>query len=255
MTWRAVAEGTRPGRGRRPFRAVPAVSRSGPGHRRRGARDRVQAGRRRGLSRPRHGRGPRAPVPRRRPCWFRPRPAWRRSPTWRPAATGICSCRPAMAAPPCRAIEADRSARLHQPERGQFLSPAADRGHARHARARRAGHAVPQSPGLCAADPCAAPAATAWQCPNCTAWLVEHRARRELHLPPLRPRRADPAGLPGRARPKTRSRRSARAWSASPRKRRSCSPTRAGWSWPATPCPARTPRPKPPAPSRRAKWI
>ena len=36
-----------------------------------------------------------------------------------------------------------------------------------------------------------------FQCPNCTAWLVEHRFRRALRLPPLRPCRAPARRLPG----------------------------------------------------------
>ena len=34
------------------------------------------------------------------------------------------------------------------------------------------------------------------QCPNCTAWLVEHRTRRRAPVPPLRTRHPDPAGVP-----------------------------------------------------------
>ncbi len=66
------------------------------------------------------------------------------------------------------------------------------------------------------------------QCPNCTAWLVEHRARRQLachhcgHTEPMPPRARS-------ARRRTAWCRSARAWSASPRRRRPCSPRRACW--------------------------
>ena len=44
------------------------------------------------------------------------------------------------------------------------------------------------------------------QCPNCTAWLVEHRCPPRAALPPLRSRRADPGELPGTAAQR-------RAWS------------------------------------------
>ena len=33
------------------------------------------------------------------------------------------------------------------------------------------------------------------QCPNCTAWLVEHRTRSAVAVPPLRPHHPDPAGV------------------------------------------------------------
>ena len=62
------------------------------------------------------------------------------------------------------------------------------------------------------------------QCPNCTAWLVEHRARRALqchhcgHTVPI------PRGMPGLRRGEQPDRRSARAWSASPRKPRALFP-------------------------------
>ena len=67
------------------------------------------------------------------------------------------------------------------------------------------------------------------QCPNCTAWLVEHRARRDAAMPPLRPHGADPGRMPGLRRGATAWCRWARAWSASPRRPPRCSPTPAGW--------------------------
>ncbi len=94
------------GRGGRPFRLVPAVPRSRPDRRGRGTRDRLQAGGRRRLSRPRHGDRARPAVRRpggaglrhaepgdARQCRGRPLrppeaadPAWRRAPAGREPA-------------------------------------------------------------------------------------------------------------------------------------------------------------------------
>ena len=57
--WRQVAEGQRPRRRRRALGAVPAVPRTRPDRRRRGARPRLQAGGSRLLQRARHGGGAR----------------------------------------------------------------------------------------------------------------------------------------------------------------------------------------------------
>ena len=116
----------------------------------------------------------------------------------------------------------------HAAGAGAFPGAAADRGGARHAGARRAGDAVPQPPRLCAAD--AVPA------------LRPSHAVPELHrlaggaprppraaMPPLRPRRADPARNAPPAARRTAWCRSGRGWSASPRRPRRCSPTRGGW--------------------------
>ena len=66
-----------PCRGRGPFGALPALFRSWPDRRRRGARRQLQAGRRGDLQRPRHC--DRAGAPRRtvRSCWPPRRPRWR----------------------------------------------------------------------------------------------------------------------------------------------------------------------------------
>ena len=93
-----------------------------------------------------------------------------------------------------------RYAHLHLPERfgGQHLPSveaidlrarrpaarplhraAARRSGEDRARARRAGAAVPQPPRLCAADAVRA-CGHRMACPNCDAWLVDHRFRRRL---------------------------------------------------------------------------
>ncbi len=177
-TWRAVAEGAAPVVVGRAVGAVPAVSRPGPGRDRRGARDRVQAGGWRRLSRPRHGGGAGTVLPARRRYWSRPRQAWRRWRMSRRAATRGCICRTGMAArtlPQVAAIDL----RETPPERGRFLAPPLiaavqetlgrgeqamlflnRRGYAPLTLCRHCGHRM--------------------QCPNCTAWLVEHRTRQAL---------------------------------------------------------------------------
>ncbi len=66
---------------------------------------------------------------------------------------------------------------------------------------------------------------------------------------PSRSRRAARTAMPS-----TASLPSAPASSGSPKRRQRPFPTRAAWSWQATPCPARTPPPRPHGPYRRARW-
>ena len=100
--WRAVADGRGARRGRRALGAVPAVPRSRPHRRRRGARAGLQAGGRRHLSGARHGGGARAPRATSRSCWSRRR---RRSRPCVNVAGGPlparCICRTATAARSC----------------------------------------------------------------------------------------------------------------------------------------------------------
>ena len=195
ITWRAVAEGAAPvvvGARSALFLPFPDL---GLRRGRRGARDRVQAGGGRRLPRPRHGGGAGAVLRGAggaglgdaQPgdggqCRGRPLPA-------------ICICRPGMAARCCRGSRRSTCART-PPERGHFLAPPLiaairdtlargeqamlflnRRGYAPLTLCRHCGHRM--------------------QCPNCTAWLVEHRARARAAMPPLRPRRADPGRMPG----------------------------------------------------------
>ena len=100
--WRAIADGRGPGRGRRALGAVPAVPRSRPDRRRRGARQLLQAGGRRHLPRARHGGGAGPSRPHPGACWPRPRRRWR--PLQNVAGGPLsarCICRTAMAARRC----------------------------------------------------------------------------------------------------------------------------------------------------------
>ncbi len=103
------------------------------------------------------------------------------------------------------------------PERGRFLVAAAGRCGAGGVRARRAGDAVPQPPRLRAAD-----AVPALRPPHAMPELhrLAGRASRAppAAMPPLRPRRADPAGVPGLRCRGEPHRPWVRASSASPRK-------------------------------------
>ncbi len=218
--------GRRAGGGGRPVGAVPAVSRPRPGGDRRGARDRVQAGGRRGLSRPRHGGGA-------RPVLLGAGGAGVRH-----AVAGDAGQRRGRPLPPAHPADAawrggaarggrDRHAG-DAAGAGALPRPAADRGDPRHAGARRAGDAVPQPPRLRAAD-----AVPALRAPDAVPEL--HRlaggAPRPARaaMPPLRPHRADPGGMPGLRARRTAWCRWVRGWSASPRRPPRCSPTRAGW--------------------------
>ena len=87
---------------RRALGAVSALRRSRPHHRRRRARPRLQAGGRRALSRPRHGGGARQRSRKSRCCSPPPRLPSNRKSTRGAAATAICICRSASAAPICR---------------------------------------------------------------------------------------------------------------------------------------------------------
>ena len=62
-----------------------------------------------------------------------------------------------------------------------------------------------------------------FQCPNCSAWLVEHRFRGALRLPPLRPCRAAAGRLPELRRRRAAWSPSGRASSGSPRRSRRAS--------------------------------
>ena len=92
------------------------------------------------------------------------------------------------------------------------------------------------------------------QCPNCTAWLVEHRTRRELQCHHCGHAIADPGRVPRLRRRQQPDRRRPRRRT---HHRGSC---RAVPRRPAPgdgerhACPARTPPPKRPAPSPRARW-
>ena len=151
-TWRAVAEGRRRRRGRRALGAVPAVPRSRPDRRRRGARQLLQAGGRRRLPRPRHGGGARPAGRARRSCWSRRRRRSRASSTSTRGRYGALHLPARHGGSSCRRIEAVDLRRDAAGARPLAVA-AAGRGADGDAGRRRAGAAVPQSPRLCAADP------------------------------------------------------------------------------------------------------
>jgi primosomal protein N' (replication factor Y) len=66
------------------------------------------------------------------------------------------------------------------PPRGRFIAPRPCRHREDRAGARRAGAAVPQSPRLRAAHALPRLRLPASNCPNCDAWLVDHRFKRQL---------------------------------------------------------------------------
>ncbi len=72
------------------------------------------------------------------------------------------------------------------PPRGALHRAASGRGGEDRAGARRTGAAVPQPPRLCAADAVPRLRRIGSQCPNCDAWLVDHRFRQPARLPSLR---------------------------------------------------------------------
>ena len=125
---------------------------------------------------------------RRRRCWSPPRPAWRRWPTSRPAATGgitLARRHGGATLPAVAAIDM----RETPPERGRFLAPPLIEAMRRDAGARRAGDAVPQPPRLRAAD--AVPALRAPDGLPELHRLAGGAPRAQLAaMPPLRPRRS-----------------------------------------------------------------
>ena len=143
--------GRRAGGRRRALGAVPAVPRSRPDRRRRGARPRLQAGGPRLLQCPRHGGGARPHRRLSRWCWPRRR---------RRSRAGSMPSRAAMRASRCETRFADAALpdiaaidmRRAPPARGGFLSPVLLRPYAPDAGARRAVAALPQPARLCAAD-------------------------------------------------------------------------------------------------------
>ncbi len=221
------------GGGRRALGAVPAVPRSRPDRRRRGARPCLQAGGPRLLQCARHGGGAGAtsasfPV------------------VLASATPSIESQVNAQAGRYGRVAPADalrRRGAAGHPRRstcgatrrraGGFLSPLLVSAMKADARARRAGAAVPQPARLCAADavpglrpplPVPATARPGWS----------STASAAARLPPLRPQRDAAGGLPAmrHARPPGRLR--ARASSGSPRRSSTLFPTRAPSCCPPT---------------------
>ena len=220
--------------GRRALGAVPAVPRARPDRRRRGARPRLQAGGRRLLPRARHGGGARAS--RRLPGRAGLGDAVGREPRQRRSRplprSSCCPARFADAALPD--IARDRHARSTRRSAARCLSPPLARG----GRARRSARGEQallflNRRGYAPLTLCRA-CGHRFQCPNCSAWLVEHRFRGKLvchHCghEERRPEACPNCGAvdtPGRLRPGRRAHRRGGASSAFPtRARSSCRPT------------------------------
>ena len=149
-TWAAGRRQRGAGGGRRALGAVPALRRSRPDHRRRGARPRLQAGGRRPLQRARHGGGARDVSPRFRWCWPRPRPRSSRKSMRGAGATGICICRSVSAARHLPMVE-PIDLRREGPPRGRFIAPRLAEAVQMTLERKRTGTAVPQPARLCAA--------------------------------------------------------------------------------------------------------
>ena len=149
-----------------------------PDRRRRGARAELQAGGRRPVSRPRRrgdARQVRGDAGRSSPR----RPRRSRAGTWsRSAAIASSSCPTASAARGCptsRAIDLTQD----PPPRGRWLAPSLVARARGQSRGGRAVAAVPQPPRLAPLTLCRH-CGHRFQCPNCTAWMVEHRLMRRL---------------------------------------------------------------------------
>ncbi|CAA9254832.1 MAG: Helicase PriA essential for oriC/DnaA-independent DNA replication, partial [uncultured Acetobacteraceae bacterium] len=182
------------GGGGRPQRAVPALPRPRPRPRGRGARDRLQAGGRRGVPRPRHGGGAGATGRRRLRAGLgdaQPGNAQQR----RERALR----RPAPAATPRRgraAVRGDDRPALQAAGARAFPQPGPGRGRGADAGARRAGDAVPEPPRLRPAD-----ALPPLRPPDALPQLhrVAGGAPRAAApaMPPLRPRGGAAGRVPG----------------------------------------------------------
>ena len=171
-------EGRSADRRRRAFGFVPAVRRPRPHRRRRGARRRLQAGGRASSTMRATWRSCARGSNRRRSCSPRPRPRSRRGSTPRPDAISWLRL-PARFGEATLPDIAAVDLRREGPPRGRWLSPRAIAG-VEEARSRgeqallflnRRGYA-PLT--LCRA------CGHRFECPNCAAWLVEHRFRAAL---------------------------------------------------------------------------
>ena len=112
-------------------------------------------------------------------CW--PPPRHRSKPAKTPgrAATAMLRLQARFAGRDMPTIEADRSAQARRRRAANGCRRRSRRRSREMLSARRASAAVSQSARLCAAD--AVPRLRPrFQCPNCSAWLVEHRFRRAL---------------------------------------------------------------------------
>ena len=212
--WRAAATG-RSARGRRrPLGAVPALHRSRPDRGRRGARRRLQAGGPRALPGARHGRGARQPGQASRSCSPRPRPPSRATSTPARAAMRSVALPGRYSGAELPEVVGHRHAQATRPSR-QVAGAAAGRG-----RRRDAGR---QASRRCCISTAAATRPLTlcrscghrFDCPQCTAWLVEHRYRNRLNchhcgfslpLPENCPKCGD-AEFAGRLRPRRRAHR------------------------------------------------
>ena len=153
----------------------------------------------------------------RRSCWPRRRPRSRRGSTSSAGATATCACPSASAAarlPQIRAIDLKREEIAERPLAVADASPSRceetlERGEQALLFLNRRGYA-PLT--LCRA------CAHRYECPNCSAWLVEHRFRRALVCHHCGHVERTPAGLRRMRQPSIRSSPAGPASSASPRR-------------------------------------
>ena len=217
--WRGIAQ--RRGRSHRwrPFGAVPPLSQARPHRRRRGARAELQAGGWRPIPCPRYGGDARKvrghsgdPLDRRRPR--------SRAGTWSSSAAiakSACpSGSPVLRCPTSGPIDLTQD----PPPRGRWLAPQLVAGTRSQSRARRQSLLFLNRRGFAPLTLCRH-CGHRFQCPNCTAWMVEHRLMHRLachhcgHVmpPPKGLSRMRRGGQPGRLRTGRRAdrRRSRRA--------------------------------------------
>ena len=161
------------GRRRRPLGAVPAVPRARPDRRRRGARPLLQAGGRGLLPGARHGGAARLARRRSRSCWSRRPRRSKPSSMSRAAATSGSPCRAATRRPSCPRCASSIC--------GASGSSAAGFWRRRSSRELAATFAAGEQAllflnrrGYAPLTLCRA-CGHRFQCPSCTAWLVEHR--------------------------------------------------------------------------------
>ena len=171
-TWRAVAEGRATVVVGARSRSVAPLPGAGPDRGGRGARRRLQAGGRRGLPRPRHGGGP-------RPARGLPLRAGLGDAL--AGDGGQCAERPlrlrALAGPPRRrALPAVETVDLREtpPERGAWLAPALRAALAETLAAGEQALLFLNRRGYAPLTLCRA-CGHRFHCPDCSAWLVEHR--------------------------------------------------------------------------------
>ena len=152
---------------------------SRPDRRRRGARGRLQAGGRGPLPRPRHGGGARPDRGRAGRSSPRRRPRSRAASTRSAGATATSRCPSGSAGASCRRSAPSISSARTMPERPLALADPDRGGHRETVERGEQALLFLNRRGYAPLTLCRA-CAHRYECPNCSAWLVEHRFRRAL---------------------------------------------------------------------------